>query len=113
MARRLTPLSQEDAARALADRATNERTLVKHFLALLQEIAPGSSVEVRIPPYVAAQVIPGVRHTRGTPPAVVEMDGPTWIGLALGELDWNDMVESGRVVASGERTDLTVYLPLE
>lgn len=86
--------------------------LVKHFLALLQGIAPGSSVEVRVPPYAAVQVVPGVRHTRGTPPAVVETDPQTWIEIAVGELEWLDAVESGRVVASGERTDLTTYLPL-
>lgn len=83
--------------------------LVKHFLAVLAERAPGRSVEVRVPPYAAAQVIPGVRHTRGTPPAVVEMDGDTWIALATGELAWVD----AEVRASGERADLSAYLPLD
>ncbi|WP_205474085.1 sterol carrier family protein [Nocardioides sp. SYSU D00038] len=74
--------------------------------------APGASVEVRVPPYAAAQVIPGVRHTRGTPPAVVETDPLTWISLATGELAWRDAVAEGRVSASGERADLAPYLPL-
>ena len=88
------------------------RFLTKHYLAVLEERAPGHSVEVRVPPYAAVQVIPGVRHTRGTPPAVVETDAETWLALATGELSWADALASGRVSASGERTDLTPYLPL-
>lgn len=88
------------------------RLLTKHFLAVLESRAPGHSVEVRVPPYAAVQVIPGVRHTRGTPPAVVETDPETWIALATGELSWRDAVETARVSASGERTDLAPYLPL-
>jgi hypothetical protein len=88
------------------------RLLTKHFLAVLEERAPGHSVEVRVPPYAAVQVIPGVRHTRGTPPAVVETDAATWIALATGDLAWSDAERDGRVRASGERADLTPYLPL-
>jgi hypothetical protein len=88
------------------------RLLVKHFLAVLDERAPGHSVEVRVPPYAAVQVIPGVRHTRGTPPAVVETDAATLIALATGELAWADAEASATVRASGERADLTPYLPL-
>ncbi len=91
---------------------TDDRLLTKHFLAVLAERAPGNSVEVRVPPYAAAQVIPGVRHTRGTPPAVIETDAASWIALATGEIGWADAIASGRIVASGERTDLTAYLPL-
>ena len=79
---------------------------------MLEERAPGHSVEVRVPPYAAVQVIPGVRHTRGTPPAVVETDAETWIALATGALAWADALATARVSASGERTDLTPYLPL-
>lgn len=89
-----------------------EKLLVKHFLAVLAERAPGTSVEVRVPPYAAAQVIAGVRHTRGTPPAVVETDAETWIALAAGEVAWSDAVADGRISASGERTDLSDHLPL-
>jgi hypothetical protein len=93
-------------------RDADERGRVKHFLAVLAQRAPGNSVEVRIPPYAAVQVIEGVRHTRGTPPAVVETDAETWLAVATGELAWSDAVDSGRVVASGERTDLSPHLPL-
>ena len=118
MPARRKPAAPADDAAALARvaAATAERAdlklLVKHFLAVLETRAPGRSVEVRVPPYAAVQVIEGVRHTRGTPPAVVETDAGTWIAVATGELAWLDAVEAGRVQASGERTDLTSYLPL-
>ncbi|HEX2893457.1 MAG TPA: sterol carrier family protein [Marmoricola sp.] len=86
---------------------------VKRHLAELKARAPGRSVEVRVPPYAAVQVIGGGTHTRGTPRAVVETDADTWIALATGALDWSEAVASGRVHASGERADLSPYLPLE
>ena len=111
---RLRPASPEDVASALRARTTaDDKLLTKHFLAVLAERAPGNSVEVRVPPYAAAQVIPGVRHTRGTPPAVVETDAATWLDLATGVLTWAEAVDGGRVVASGERADLAPYLPLD
>lgn len=85
---------------------------VKRSLAALQQRAPGRAVEVRVPPYAAVQVIGGGTHTRGTPRAVVETDPETWIALATGELAWSDAVADGRVHASGERADLSAYLPL-
>lgn len=88
------------------------RLLTKHFLAVLVARAPGGAVEVRVPPYAVAQCVEGTRHTRGTPPAVVETDPATWIELALGDLDWAEGVGAGRVVASGERSDLTPLLPV-
>ena len=81
-------------------------------LAALQEIAPGHAVEVRVPPYAAVQVVEGHRHRRGTPSAVVETDADTWLALASGELAWADAVASGRLSASGERSDLSAFLPL-
>ena len=101
------------AALAATSRSPVEtRLLVKHFLAVLAERAPGASVEVRVPPYAAVQAVPGVRHTRGTPPAVVELDADTWIALAIGSLTWADADNDGRVRASGERADLSPLLPL-
>jgi hypothetical protein len=91
----------------------DDRALTKHYLALLAQRAPGRSVEVRVPPYAAVQCIEGVRHTRGTPPAVIETDPETWLALATGRLTWRDAVDGGRVRASGERTDLSAHLPLE
>jgi hypothetical protein len=88
------------------------KLLVKETLALLERRAPGHAVEVRVPPYGAVQAVEGGRHTRGTPRAVVETDPETWLALALGDLAWQAAVESGALRASGERTDLTEFLPL-
>jgi hypothetical protein len=115
---RLKPSDPSTVAEALGRVRAGEagkdelRLLTKHYLALLEAKAPGRSVEVRVPPYAAVQCIAGVRHTRGTPPAVVETDAATWIAVATGELAWTDAVDAARVRASGERTDLTPYLPL-
>lgn len=86
--------------------------LTKHLLALLVAKAPGGAVEVRVPPYAVAQCVAGTRHTRGTPPAVVETDPETWIALATGRLSWTAAEASARVRASGERSDLSSLLPL-
>ena len=113
MPARLRRAEPSEVAAALERREpADERLLVKHFLAVLAERAPGRSVEVRVPPYAAVQVVAGVRHTRGTPPAVVETDAATWLDLATGATTWADAVAAGGVRASGERTDLTPYLPL-
>lgn len=115
---RLRPADPGRAAAATgrfrADEATEEdvRLLVRHLLALLARTAPGKAVEVRVPPYAAAQVVGGTRHTRGTPPAVVEMPAGTWVRLGLGDLSWSEAVQAGEVSASGERSDLSAYLPL-
>jgi hypothetical protein len=88
------------------------RLLTKHFLAVLTVRAPGGAVEVRVPPYAVAQCIEGTRHTRGTPPAVVETDPVTWVALAVGDLGWDEADRDGRLTASGERSDLSALLPL-
>jgi len=85
---------------------------VKKYLELLSKKAPGFSVEVRIPPYGAIQCIEGPVHRRGTPRAVIEMDSTTFISLAVGEITWVEGIASGSILASGERADLTSYLPL-
>lgn len=86
--------------------------LTKHLLALLVATAPGSAVEVRVPPYAVAQCVSGARHSRGTPPAVVETDAVTWVALATGDLEWHVAERAGRLRASGERSDLSALLPL-
>jgi hypothetical protein len=105
----------EDALRRYdageAERA-DLKLLVKQLLKLLVDKAPGHAVEVRVPPYGAVQCIQGPRHTRGTPGAVVEMPPDLWIDLALGRRDWSAARETGKVRASGERTDLAPLLPL-
>lgn len=94
------------------DRAAR-KAAVKESLAELARRAPGHSVEVRVPPFGAVQCIEGPRHTRGTPPNVVETDARTWIGLALGVLNWDDAVAAGTVRASGGRAgEVGPLLPL-
>ena len=88
------------------------RAAVKACLAALVEKAPGRSVEVRIPPFSAVQVVAGHTHRRGTPAAVVEMDAWTFIALACGDLTWRQGIATGRVNASGERSNLSEWLPL-
>ena len=96
---------------AVPDRVS-EKAAVKVLAQLLVAKAPGNSVEVRVPPYVAVQVIEGVRHRRGTPPATVECDARTFILMAVGALSWAEATEAGKVIASGERSDLAHLLPL-
>ena len=88
------------------------RDAVRALLAELARVAPGRSVEVRIPPFGAIQCVAGPRHTRGTPPNVVETDPMTWLLVATGRLTWADAMQQGRLRASGIRTDLSEFLPL-
>ncbi len=85
---------------------------VKTSARWLAQHVPGRSVELRVPPHVAVQCVPGPRHTRGTPPNVVETDAATWLRLASGRLDWVTAVAEGRLTASGNRADLSPHLPL-
>ncbi|MGO1739934.1 MAG: sterol carrier family protein [Actinomycetaceae bacterium] len=87
-------------------------TAVRFTLEELAESSPGGALEVRVPPAGAVQALGGPRHTRGTPPGVVETDPATWLELASGDLDWDAAVADQRVSASGERADLAACLPL-
>ena len=88
------------------------RVSVVYLLGVLATQAPGRAVEVRVPPYAAVQCVEGPRHTRGTPPNVVETDPATWVRLAAGRMSWAQAVSGGLVRASGPRADLSGYLPL-
>ncbi|GII32615.1 sterol carrier family protein [Planotetraspora mira] len=88
------------------------RFAVRNLLERLAARAPGRTVEVRVPPYAAVQCVEGPRHTRGTPPNVIETDPVTWLELATGGLSWPDAVAAGKVSASGSRADLSEHLPL-
>jgi hypothetical protein len=85
---------------------------VRLSLRTLAQTAPGRSVEVRVPPFAAVQCVEGPRHTRGTPPNVVETDARTWLELATGALSWPAAVAAGKITASGNRADLSGHLPL-
>ncbi|MGO9156723.1 sterol carrier family protein [Mycobacterium sp.] len=79
----------------------------------LAALAPGASVEVRIPPFVAVQCVAGPRHTRGTPPNVVETDPRTWLLLAAGLLPPAEAKATGALALSGSRaSEIEHWLPL-
>lgn len=106
----------DDLARATGLDVTLDARAVAAVVRLLADAlaakAPGNSVEVRVPPYAAVQCVEGPRHTRGTPPNVVETDPLTWIRLATGRIAWAEALEGAKVAASGERADLAPYLPV-
>ncbi|GEL18221.1 sterol carrier family protein [Pseudonocardia asaccharolytica] len=90
------------------------RVAVKESLAALAAVAPGRSVEVRVPPFGAVQCVAGPRHGRGTPPNVVETDVRTWIALVTGDVTWDDAVRSGALAVSGTRAgEVARWLPLD
>ncbi len=97
------PVDPDPAALRIATRA---------LLAALVVKAPGHAVEVRVPPIAAVQCVEGPRHTRGTPPNVVEVDPLTWVRLAAGRLSWSEALGDGRLSASGERSDISALLPI-
>ena len=102
----------EDPEAAAALPRSTRAMAVRFSLEELATRVPGNSVEVRVPPFGAVQVLEGPRHTRGTPPNVVETDADTWIALATGAEQWTDAAASGRIHASGTRADLTDLLPV-
>lgn len=87
-------------------------TAVRYLLGILERQYPGRSVELRVPPAGAIQVLSGTTHRRGTPPAVVEMDMPAFLALAFGDSDWTSGIYSGTIRASGERSDLSELFPV-
>jgi uncharacterized protein (TIGR03083 family) len=108
----------DDLSRSLPDRdpVPLQRAVLAGAVRTLAEIlaaqAPGRSVEVRVPPFIAVQAVPGPRHTRGTPPNVVETDPVTWLRLATGRSSFADALAAQLVSASGTRADLSAHLPV-
>ena len=100
---KVTPISDTDPVFVMA---------VRYRLEELAEVAPGNSVEVRVPPLGATQCIEGPRHTRGTPPNVVEISPKVWFDLAIGNLTWIQALAEHKVSASGVRASLAEVLPL-
>ena len=105
----------QEAAASPSDAPLPRNTLATAVRYSLEEVtarAPGNSVEVRVPPFGVTQCVEGPRHTRGTPPNVIECDAATWLAMVTGTLAWADAVAAGRVAASGLRADLSTLLPL-
>ena len=93
------------------------RTLVADAVRLtartLAAQAPGATVELRVPPFVAVQCISGLSHTRGNPPNVVETDPRTWLLLASGLRTLAETVADGSLRSSGSRaSELADWLPI-
>ena len=106
------PASEVPASEVPAVSRNTLATAVRYSLEEVTARAPGNSVEVRVPPFGVTQCVEGPRHTRGTPPHVIECDAATWLAMVTGRLSWADAVDSGRVAASGLRADLSALLPL-
>jgi uncharacterized protein (TIGR03083 family) len=106
----------DDLARATGSPVTFDRQALAATVRVLTDTlavrAPGASVEVRVPPFAVVQCVEGPRHTRGTPPNVVETDPLTWIRLATGRIGWEEARGAAAVSASGERADISGLLPL-
>ena len=86
---------------------------VRHTARLLAADAPGHSVELRVPPFVAVQCIEGPRHTRGVPPNVVEASPHAWLRLATGHSNWDELVAQADTTASGTRAgEIAQWMPI-
>ncbi|MCW2667367.1 MAG: hypothetical protein JWN57_2329 [Frankiales bacterium] len=113
--RRRDPVEVDAAARQVLAGDSTRPVLalaVRGLAERLAEWAPGHHVELRVPPYTAVQCVAGPRHTRGTPPNVVEADPVAFVQLCAGRLGWPDAVADGRVRTWGDRADLSPWLPL-
>jgi len=80
---------------------------VKKILKVVEELAPGRSVELRIPPYAAIQCVSGSTHRRGTPPNVVEMSAQTLLKLSKSPQNWDQLCSEGAISASGTNSNLS------
>lgn len=120
---RFDPQATRDAVAVVAQWLHDERAPAPERAALaaavrltartLGVVAPGATVEVRVPPFVAVQCISGPRHTRGTPPNVVETDPRTWLLLVTGLLGFDQAAADGRLSLSGSRAaDIEQWFPL-
>lgn len=116
MARKAVTPAEASAALELATTgeltAAQTRDTVRTTLRWFAQVHEGHTVEIRVPPHAAVQAVDGPRHTRGTPPNVIEMPAVVWLDLATGRIGWSEAVESGRAQASGIRADLHGLLPL-
>ena len=115
MRRKIAKPDGLEAISAYLSGSESEASIATAVRFLLEELGtnhPGSSVEVRIPPYGAVQCIEGPTHTRGTPANVVEMDPGSWLELALGKSSFEDLVALGKLTASGSRSDLAGLFPI-
>lgn len=123
MTRAPDPMVTREAVSAVADWLRDDdvpapdRTAVAAAVRLtartLAAAARGASVEVRIPPFVAVQCVSGPRHTRGTPPNVVEADPRTWLRVVTGLQTLDAAADDGSLRLSGSRAaEIAQWFPL-
>lgn len=98
-------ISDDLGLAALGDVLTQEPTAVRYLLQLLEIAHPGGTIELRVPPYGAVQLVGGMNHRRGTPPNVVELKPEDFLSLAQGRASWDELVDAGLLIASGARSD--------
>lgn len=117
--RRIKPIDGIAAVRVILSDSSKRvnsdedfKTAVRYLLEELSFLRPGRSVEVRVPPLGAVQCIEGLAHKRGTPPNTVELNASDWFALAIGEATWDSLVASGRILASGTRSDISEVFPI-
>lgn len=117
--RRIKPIDGIAAVRAVLSDSSKRvnsdddfKTAVRYLLEELSFLRPGRSVEVRVPPLGAVQCIEGLAHKRGTPPNTVELNATDWFSLAVGETTWHSLIASGRILASGTRSDISEVFPI-
>ena len=107
-------ISDSDGREFLANLPDSEAMAVRYLLQLLEEQHPGGTIELRVPPFGAVQLVGGMNHRRGTPPNVVELSTQDFLDLALGQLSWDELELSGRLIASGSRSaELRNLFPLD
>lgn len=115
MRRKIKVLDGQVAIKAYLEGTASVDQLATAVRYLLEELGtrhPGNAVEVRIPPYGAVQCVAGPTHKRGTPGNVVEMDPVSWLALALGSVSFDELLVSGKLQASGNRSDLAGLFPI-
>ena len=83
------------------------KSQVKHILKLVQALAPGRSVELRIPPYGVIQCVAGGNHRRGTPSNTVEMSGEVFLEISKKPEKWDEFIQSGQIQASGDASNIS------
>lgn len=90
----------------------NTKLAVRYTLQEISKLYPGKSLEIRVPPAGATQILKGSTHRRGTPPAVVECDMQTWLNLYVGKITWQESLAQHKLKAYGEKADLSQILPI-
>lgn len=106
-------ISDDLGLAALQDPEHQQAMAVRYLLQQLEEAHPGGTIELRVPPFGAVQLVGGLNHRRGTPPNVVEINAEDFLSLALGKVGWESLVEAGKLLASGSRAmELRNLFPL-